>query len=296
MAMNTKRVMGPLSGVLLFWGVAVQAAARIDLPSAAPTEARRIQGEDDFWFPVGEEIVYTVSWGRLPVAVSRATSAWVEHEGRKLIAIRFTTKSKKILSALYPVDDFIESLIDPETFLPVQFTKKLSEGRYRCHEVTTFDHQSGLATYQNKRKEDTKQYSIEEKTRDLVSFMYSMRTISLPVGGAEDFRVMADEKLYDLTIKALEEQSVKLPKYGNVESIVFEPEAAFQGLFVRKGKMKVWVSEDDRKIITKASIKIPLAQVHLVLDKVTGPGDDKWVAKKEIEERIVRTRRRRTRF
>ena len=54
MAMNRKRVMGPLSGVLLIFGVAVQAVARVDLPSTAPTEAR-IQGEENFWFPVGFE-------------------------------------------------------------------------------------------------------------------------------------------------------------------------------------------------------------------------------------------------
>jgi len=209
----------------------------------------------------------------------------VEREGRRLIGIRFTTKSNKVLDVLYPVDDFIESLIDPETFLPVQFTKRLSEGRYRCHEVTTFDHETGLATYLNKRENKTKTYPIEAETRDLISFMYSMRTVDVTVGSAGDFKVMADEKLYDLSIKALKEQSVKLPKYGKIASVVLKPVAAFQGLFVRRGSMKIWVSDDDRKIITKASIKVPVAHVNLLLEDVSGPGTDQWVADR-TERRI----------
>ena len=102
---------------------------------------------------------------------------------------------------------------------------------------------------------------------------------------------MADEKLYDLTVNALKEEKIKLPDRGRVSSVVLEPEAAFQGLFVRKGKMKLWVSQDDRRIITKASIKVPVAHVNLVLQEVSGPGDDRWVKPAE-EERKKPVRRR----
>lgn len=104
---------------------------------------------------------------------------------------------------------------------------------------------------------------------------------------------MADEKLYDMSITAEKTTRIKLPKYGKVESVQLRPRAMFQGLFVRKGTMTVWVSTDDRKVITKASIKVPVAHVNLVLDKVTGPGDDAWVAADEPEPEPRRTRRRR---
>ena len=248
----------------------------------------------ELWFPIGETIEYTVLWGKVPVAKSVAWSEWVDVDGRRLLAVRFKTKSNKVIGTVYPVDDFVESLIDPETFLPVQFTKKLSEGRYRCHEITTFDHENRIATLENIRSGTRKQYEIDSDTRDLVSFMYSMRTQRIPVGTEKDYRVMADEKLYDLTIKSLKEDTVTLKKFGEVESVVLEPEAEFQGLFVRKGKMLLWVSEDDRRIITKAAIKIPVASVNLVLDQVSGPGEDAWV-KGDDEETTPRKRSRRRR-
>lgn len=232
---------------------------------------------EGLWFPVGERIAYRILWGRIPAAVSVASSEWVDHDGRRLLAIRFETKSNRVLSTFYPVDDFIESLVEPETFLPVRFTKRLNEGRYHCDETTEFDHERGVAVFTNNRSGRRREYAIEPDTRDLVSFMYGMRRVELPVGSRREFRVMADEKLYDLTLRAAKKVGIGLPNHGKVNSVQLEPEAAFQGLFVRSGKMTVWVSDDDRRVITKAAIKVPVAHVNLVLDKVSGPGDDAWV-------------------
>ena len=78
--------------------------------------------------------------------------------------------------------------------------------------------------------------------------------------------------------------------------VLLEPEAAFEGLFVRKGKMRLWVSEDDRRLITKATIKVPVASLVLKLKEVTGPGDDIWVTKsaeKGPKKKTAARRRRR---
>lgn len=283
----------------LCFAFAVLGHAALLLPSASgvsATTTNRVFEDGGLWFPVGETINYNVIWGGIVVARTISSSEWIEEDGRRLIAIRFRTKSNRAISLIYPVDDLIESVIDPETFLPVRFTKNLREGRYRCHEVTTFDHELGVATLENRREETTRQYGIDDDTRDLVSFMYSMRTASFPVGSRQLFRVMADEKLYDLHVKALKRERIRLPRFGKVETVLLEPEATFEGLFVRKGKMKLWVSEDDRRLIAKASIKVPVASLVLKLIKVTGPGDDMWVRKSlEEEKRKPASPRRRRR-
>lgn len=274
--------------VLLGMGAA---AARADVfADPEPTEA---PAEYDLWFPPGEVIEYSIYWGRIPVARSRASSEWVEWNGRILLAIRFETQSNAVLSTLYPVDDFIETLVDPATFLPVRFIKNLREGRHRYHEVTTFDHEAGTAHFRNLIKDTEKTYEIDAGTRDLVSFMYGMRTAEFEVGTEQDFRVMADEKLYDLTVKALDQERLTLGNYGKVETVKLEPKAKFQGLFVRKGKMTLWVTEDDRQLIARAAIKVPVAHVNLVLEKVSGPGEDSWVEPAATAPRkSIRGRRR----
>ena len=75
----------------------------------------------------------------------------------------------------------------------------------------------------------------------------------------------------------IKEGRKKLAKQEPVPSVKLKPTATFEGLFVRKGEMEVWVSTDPRRIITMASAKIPVASIRLVLDEVKGPGDDFWV-------------------
>jgi hypothetical protein len=198
----------------------------------------------------------------------------VERDGRVLLAIRFRTKTNKVLSALYPVDDFIESLVDPVTFLPVQFTKKLSEGHYRCHEVTTFDHVAGVARMSREGRESVHEYKIKPDTRDIVSFMYYMRAKELEPDENYEYQVMADEQIYDVFVETGDVEDVKTVDGDRIPSLKMEPKAAFEGLFVRKGKMWLWVSRDDRRILTRMSAKVPVASIKLVLDEIHAPKQD----------------------
>jgi hypothetical protein len=229
------------------------------------------------WFPVGEKLTYEIYWGVIGVGQSIATTEWIEEDGRRLIRIRFRNKSNKFLSTFYPVDDLLESVIDPDTFLPVRFTKILREGGYRCHEVTHFDYEEGVARWQSLLNSDRKkEFAIEEDTRDLISFMYYMRQHTFVPERVETFRVMADEKIYGLTVCPLEYERVKLPRYGRVKSLKIEPEADFDGLTVRKGRGWIWISEDGRRLTTQLRVEIPVASVRLALAEVEGPGDDRW--------------------
>ena len=289
-------VLGRMAGVCLL--IMGPASIRGQEPAPAVVVEAALTEEDtadapELWFPVGEKISYKIYWGMVPVAYSEATTEWVHHEGRRMLAIRFRTRSNKVIRKIYPVDDHLETIVDPQTFLPVRFTKQLNEGRYHTDEVTVFDHQAGRAHWRKRNKDEGKTYDIDPDTRDLISFMYSMRTAEFPVGTSQTFQVMADEKLYELHVKALKEEAVKLDLYGEVDSIKLKPTAKFEGLFVRKGDMEVWVSADPRRIITRATAKIPVASIWLVLDEVTGPGEDFWVNPPEEEEKATVRRRRR---
>lgn len=238
----------------------------------------------ELWFPVGEEIRYKVYWGRIPVGYSVISTDWVQHEGATLLSIQVRTRSNKVLDKIYPVDDIIESLIDPETFLPVRFTVNLKEGRYRKHEITHFDYDEQIAYWRSETRDREDTFELEPDTRDLVSFAYYMRREGFEPGVKQEFRVMSDEKIYDLWLESKGAERVRLQHYGRVRSVEVEPEAAFEGLFVRRGKITFWVSDDERRVMTKMVGHIPVASIRLVLHKVTGPGNDSWILDYEIED------------
>jgi len=235
--------------------------------------------DPELWFPIGEELVYKIYWGVVPVGTSRVTTRWIEEDGRKLLAIRYRTRSNKVIATIYPVDDTIESVIDPETFLPVRFTKDLNEGRHRYHETTTFDYKRLKATWKSFVKNTTKEFDIDPDTRDIVSFMYYIRSQKFKPGETHSYRVMSDEKIYDLTLKVGDEEKIKLPGFGNVPCLRLDPTAKFQGLFVRKGKLEIWVHQKSRMICTQIVGRVPVASIKIKIDQVNGPGDDWWSQK-----------------
>lgn len=256
------------------------ALAALFLLLAAGLPARAEEGgATNLWFPVGEGLEYRAYWGVIPVAYATVTNDWVELNGKTYLSIRMRTRSNDFLSKIYPVDDHLESVIDPETFLPVKFTKRLKEGRYWTHEETTFDHANKKATWRSIKSGNVKELDIESDTRDLISFMYSMRKGEfLKPGDEMQFRVMADEKIYDLGVRAEKLDKFRVSDYGWLESMKIEPIATFGGLFVRhKGRAWMWISPDTRRIVTKISVSIPVANVNVLISKVTGPGDDFWV-------------------
>lgn len=243
-------------------------------------------GEDEerpeLWFPVGERLTYRVYWGIFPVAETKVTTEWIEEEieeeTRILLAIKVTTKSYAFLNAIYPVNDFIESVVDPDTFTPIRFSKRLSEGRYRLNEITTFDHEKRVAHWKHLIKNDTKDFAIEDDTRDLLSFMFFMRFQKLEPNRTYLARLMADEKLYDLYINTKDYVQLKISKFGVVRCLYIQPEAKFQGFFVRVGRLQVWISDDKRCLCVKAIAKAPvIGTIKLLLDKVEGPGNDAWI-------------------
>jgi hypothetical protein len=229
------------------------------------------------WFPVDEKIFYKVQWGVWIVADTKVESEYIEEDGRELLAIRVTTRTRSVLSTFYPVDDFIESVVDPVTFLPIRFTKRLSEGRYRLHEITTFDHKKRRAHWHHLLRGDTQDFAIDADTRDLISYMFYVRSQKFEPGKHYDFRVMADEKLYDLLVEARWIETLTIGNYSKIRSLKLDPEAKFHGLFLRVGKLEVWISDDDRCLCVRATARAPIiGTIRLLIDRVEGPGDDYW--------------------
>ncbi len=230
----------------------------------------------EFWFPVGEKLEYRVYWGLIPVGTSVGTTEWVEVDGRSLLSIRYRTKSNRVLDHIYPVDDKVESLIDPETFLPVRYEAEMNQGRRSTHEITYFDYDKLVAKQYVLHRDNTNYFQLEPDTRDLISFMYFMRQKSLEPGSKTHYRVMADDKVYDLWLNADRVDPVPISGHGAVDSLRVVPEAAFEGLIVDRGEARFWISRDERNILTRMIVRIPVANVRMVLRNVHGPGDDFW--------------------
>lgn len=231
----------------------------------------------EFWFPMGEEIDYQVFWGIFMVGEATAKAEWLERDGRRFVSLTMEAKSNGLVEKIYPVKEYMQTILDPATFLPLSFEKDSHEGDRHYHEITTFDHQTRTGMWKSLTKDQQKEFPIEADTRDLMGLMYWIRKDPIRAGETRRYQVMADEKMYELIILSGRKDTVRLKEYGKIGCIKMEPKGKFNGMFVRKGRMWLWLSDDERYTICRAVASVPVASIKIMLKEVRGPGDDFWV-------------------
>ncbi len=236
-------------------------------------------------FKVGEKLEFRLYWGIIPVGTATIATKWVKENEKVCLAISMRARTGAIVSQLYPVDDNIESIVDPNTFLLVRFTQTLREGKKRRKDHVFFDHEARVACWTNVLKGVSTNIPIAADTRDLLSLVFHMRGQGLAAAENKTSDVLVDEKIYELNVSGLKKEKVYLSNFGYIPCLKLEPKAKFGEVFVRKGKVKMWFSLDDRKVCTKITVDLPVANVKCILQSVRGPGDDFWTKRNKKQRR-----------
>lgn len=246
------------------------------LPAAAQTNT----DYSACFFP-GEVSEYKISWMGLPLAWSKSTTELITENGKEYIRLHVISKSYATYSKIYKVDDEVEVIIDPETALPLRLDFKIQEGSRKKNMLTTFDHTKKIAIHEDRIAKTTEELPIDSDTRDIYTFIYTLRGKSIEEITAKPQILFVEGKRYTLELVDKGKDTIKLSEYGKVPSNTLEPVAEFNGLFLRQGKVMCWVSEEERRMITCIKAKIPVGKITIKLDKVSGPGTDFWATEDE---------------
>jgi len=238
-----------------------------------------LKAEDysDCFFP-GEVTKYKIYWMGIPLAWSQTTTDSITKDGKKLIRITVITQN---YIPVYSVDDRTVILIDPATALPISIDITLNEGSVHEKTITTFFHDKKVAVFQDRIAKTIKEIPINKTTKDLYSFIYSVRKHKLKEIAGKKYKLLVDGKMYELGFKIHPDKKISVPEYGDVLCTTIEPIAQFDGIFIRKGKILFWVSKENPHIITCAKTKVAVGKITIQLQSVSGPGKDFWIKKKE---------------
>jgi len=225
-------------------------------------------------FAAAEETLrYELLWGVIRVGSAEVTTRLVEEDGRPLIRFRFTAKSNWWVEKIYPVEDCIDSFIDPETLLPVKLVKRTSEGRLRCDDQLSFDRERGVACWVDHVKGGRIEYAVAPDTRDFFSLMYVMRSFDLRPGREDRATIAADERMHGLIIQVGREEIIPLRGGGKVRALRLHIESEREGLFVRKIPGAVCISSEFPHVVVQMQVKVPVGSVRAVL--ASSPGSPK---------------------
>lgn len=228
------------------------------------------------WFPVGETLHYKMRWGIIPIGSSRVETSQVDAGGKKLILIRYYVKTNRVFDKIYPVNDFMETLVDPEGFVPVTARKKVQRRTPQCDELVVFNREKGSAEWYSKCMGKNGSFDIEADTRDIMSLLYYMRKTPLSTGMIISNKVVVTHSITDMKVHIGEKKTMDIAGIDDVECFKAVPVAKLDDLLVEEGEVEAWVSSDERRIITRLNIAATFGKIRIRLCGVSGPGKDRW--------------------
>lgn len=219
------------------------------------------------YFQVGEQLTYDISWLNITAgtAVMAVNDAGMDR-GRPLAKLITTALSRPAITKFFPVDNRVESIVDPATLLPEYLRFKRREGKKKEDIEYTFHHITGTVT--SVKDGITETMEVPSGTQDVISCLYYARsTLSLQPGEVLKMNVYHDKKNRKIEVQVEGIETVSGP-WGKVETTRVLVIMPFQGLFLNQGNIRVWFTNDDRRIPVRMKAKIVIGSI--VADLVSG--------------------------
>ena len=229
-------------------------------------------------YAIGEKLTFKIRYGIVragtaEMMVKKETSL----NDKAVYHIQTTAKSTATFDWVYKVRDEINSYIDKEGLFSWKFEKKLREGGYKVDLLVNYSPEDSLAdiyrTRYKRRKRNVSQSNYQVKTPpfvyDILAAFYYTRTQELQVGQTINLVNHDNRKIYNLEIKVYKKETIETAA-GTFRCLQIEPLLKGEGIFKRKGRLRVWLSDDEYKIPVMMKSEVVVGHITTELEKFEG--------------------------
>lgn len=170
--------------------------------------------------------------------------------------------------------DTFTSYVDTSSLKPVYFVRNLKENKYKLKEYSYFNFDKKMVEVHQlntKRADSVRQHAISEHTQDLISSFHYLRRIDFSKYKLTDtlsIDLDIEENLQNLKFVQLGSEIIST-KIGKLKAIVLQPIVPENEMFIGKNPVKVWISDDARRIPLKIKAKTWVGNVTVEIDKYT---------------------------
>ncbi|HBE74238.1 MAG TPA: hypothetical protein DDW31_09195 [candidate division Zixibacteria bacterium] len=215
----------------------------------------------------GEKLLYSIEYAGINAGFSyiRIDSQLTYARGRPAYHLVNETWSNPFFSKFYRVHDRSESFVDAEALVSLKFQKRIREGSYRHEEEVEFDHQANKAHYSTGQAVD-----LVPGSRDILLTLFYYRLFPMEVGKSIYIDNHTDKRNYPLEVRVLRRERLNTI-FGKVDCLVVEPVLRTPGLFEHKGRLWVWLTDDQRRIPVLMKSKIVIGSINGVLKEYYPP-------------------------
>lgn len=216
-----------------------------------------------------EKWEYDVKFGMIKAGTgSLQINNAVYNDSIPVYKILFTARTNKFFDTFYKVRDEIVSWWRKDSLIPLEFTKKLKEHKYRQRRTHYYYHDQLFSMYYNfsfkKHKLKEKRIEILANTQDILSAFYLFRTYDLKVGESYNIDITVDGKNFPAEINVLRKETIKT-EIGEKKCFVVQPKLASDAVFRQKGNIFIWITDDEDRIPVKVRSKIVYGSFYAIL-------------------------------
>jgi hypothetical protein len=220
-------------------------------------------------FGVGERLKFAVQY--LGITAGYATLSlpdYLMQNGRPCLHVVAEAKTQVLFDPVFKVRDRLETFVDFDYLVPWRFEKHVQEGGFRTNATYLYDQDRHHAVAVEDHGKDV---TVPAQVQDELSCFYSYRTLPLQPGSDDWIPVVADDmNNYQVEVKVLRHEHVKVLA-GEFDCIVVEPVYKFAGVFQHKGKVLIWLTDDDRHVPVMIKAKIFIGSIDIILQEASLP-------------------------
>jgi hypothetical protein len=179
-------------------------------------------------------------------------------KGDVWISLKVT--SDAVISNIYPVDDLIETRHINGNFIISRIRQK--EGPFTSDRgFTLFLREKSVFWIDRLTEKSVRETIPNSEVVDLLSGLYYLRNRQLQVGRSETVHIYDSDTYTEVTVDVLQRETIRLPDFSEVKSLVIQPKLKTEGIFKRTGDIRIWLSDDEFRVPVKIVTSIALGQV-----------------------------------
>ncbi|MRR58295.1 MAG: DUF3108 domain-containing protein [Deltaproteobacteria bacterium] len=223
-------------------------------------QERGVRQAGEFMTESREKLVYRISLGNIPAgtAVIEATTTG----GDLRITARVT--SNDFLSAVYPVDDFIDTRLIKGNYLVTRIRQR--EGGSMSDTGFTLMLREHTAFWVDRLRERYLDTPLpREDITDLLSGLYFLRNLPLEVGTSVVLHLFDGGRYAPAAVEVVKKERLNLPGFREAETVVVNPKLSAAGFFTRTGPLSIWFTVDEKRVPVRMETSIPWGRVRAEL-------------------------------
>tara|TARA_E500000331_G_scaffold358397_1_gene424897 strand:- start:13497 stop:14255 length:759 start_codon:yes stop_codon:yes gene_type:complete len=227
-----------------------------------------VNAQQKYPFEVGESCTYRIHYGPITAGYgSLKIKAIEEHLGEACFLFDGFGETNNFFDFIFEVNDSYISYSRTDSLLPVHFIRDVYEGGHIIQQDYLFTHRKKQVLAEDSI------YKIASQTQDMISAFYYARALlnkqNIKKDSTLKFNIFMDEEIYPMQIKYLNNELVRT-RWGKINCMLFVPQLQVGRIFKDQQEMRIWISDDENKLMIKVETKIIVGSIKAELSSFEG--------------------------